>query len=120
MKSFRLKQLTRVIYNNLLRMHITPTMMQGIENVLAIEDLSPHEKDVLYTKVGNEVLENALLRYLANLTEWEQSSFEQWLTTHATHPDMMSELLLLYPEFGKILSEEILLLSENPRNFVGY
>ncbi len=96
-------------------MHITSTMMQEIEQVLAIENLSPHEKERLYTKVGNEVLQNTLLRYLASLTEWEQSSLEQWVASHATHPNMMSELLLLYPDFGKIFSEEILLLGEPPK-----
>ena len=93
-------------------MHITSTMMKEIEQILAIDNLSPHEKETLYTKVGNNVLENTLLRYLASLTEWEQSSFEQWITAHAAHADMMSELLLLYPDFGKIFSEEILLLGE--------
>lgn len=93
-------------------MHITPTMMQEIEQVFAIDNLSPHEKNTLYIKVGNEVLENTLLRYLASLTEWEQSSFEKWITAHAAHADMMSKLLLLYPDFGKIFSEEILILSE--------
>ncbi len=93
-------------------MQITTTMMQEIEKALAIENLTQSEKEVLYTSVGNEVLENTLLRYLANLTEWEQSSFEQWLTTHASNTNIMSELLLLYPDFGKIFSEEILLLAE--------
>ncbi len=86
--------------------------MQQITQALHIDELHPVEQEALYQKVGNEVLENTLLRYLATLTEWEQCSFEQWLTAHATHADMMSELLLLYPDFGKIFSEEILLLRE--------
>ena len=94
-------------------MHITPTMMQEMERELHIDGLSQEEKEILYEKLGNEILENTLLRYLSTLTEWEQSSFEQWVTAHATDTDVMSELLLLYPEFGKIFSEEILLLSTN-------
>ena len=96
-------------------MHITPILMQELEKALAIDGLSHEEKNTLYAQVGNEVLENTLLRYLASLTEWEQSSFEQWITAHATEVDCMSELLLLYPDFGKIFSEEILLLDEQPK-----
>ena len=91
-------------------------MMQELSQVLQLEGLSAEEQDEMYTIIGNEVLDNTLLRYLALLNEWEQSSFEQWMTTHANHPNLMSELLLLYPDFGKIFSEEIILLSQQTKN----
>ncbi len=93
-------------------MHITPTLIQELEKVLVIDGLSSDEKDTLYAHVGHEVLENTLLRYLASLTEWEQSSFEQWIAAHATEANLMSELLVLYPDFGKIFSEEIIMLGK--------
>ncbi|MES2749313.1 MAG: hypothetical protein V4606_02890 [Patescibacteria group bacterium] len=93
-------------------MHITPTMMQEISQVLQIDTLSEAEQNALNERVGNEVLENTLLLYLNGLNEWEQSSFQQWITAHAGDADMMADLLLLYPDFGKILSQQIILLAQ--------
>lgn len=95
-------------------------MMNDLAQVLHLDGLTPIELKAVYEKVGSEVLENTLLQFLAGLTEWEQSSFEQWIEAHAHKADMMSQLLLLYPDFGKIFSQEIAILSEKKfENFIG-
>ena len=93
-------------------MHIHSSVLKQAQAALGIDVLSDSDKEALFNQFGQTIIENTLLQFLASQSEWEQNSFESWMLAHAGDSDMFSQLLLLYPDFGKILTAEILLLKQ--------
>ncbi len=94
-------------------MHISNEMFLKASKVLGLDEMSDVEREVFISTLGNTILENALLKFLASQGEWEQESFGEWVKNHAANTNMLEELVMLYPSFGVILSEEIMLLKTN-------
>lgn len=94
-------------------MEITHVMQEDIVNLLGLADVPVHEQEAVFADFGKSIIEAALLQFLASQTEWEQQSFEAWINEHTGRADMLEQLVILYPTFGKILTEEIMLVKEN-------
>lgn len=94
---------------------ITPQQIQDAHTTLGLDQPQSEEVQAILNRFGYDVVVNAMTEFMSGLGEWEQTSFESWLDTHQHEPDMLSQLMLLYPQFGKILVEEILKLKNlNP------
>jgi hypothetical protein len=94
-------------------MTISPLIEKNIIEALGLEVITKAEQEVVLSNLGSAVVETALLQFLSAQGEWEQQSFEAWVEAHAGEPDMLEQMILLHPTFGKILTEEILQLKEN-------
>lgn len=92
---------------------INNDVQNTIYSVLGIDSLNTVEKNQVMSALGESVLENALLRFSLTLDEWSQSSFEQWVEKHADSKDLIEQAVTLYPVFGNILTEEILLIKNS-------
>jgi len=91
---------------------ITKQQLDLAKTTLGLNTLEGGESDSIINKLGHDILEIAVGKFLEQHGEWEQTSFENWIETNKKNPNMLEELIVLYPEFGKILTEEILMLKE--------
>lgn len=93
-------------------MVITTAMQENMLKVLGLDTLPKEEQEQVFLELGAPLIESALLQFLTSQGEWEQQSFEAWIDDHKGDDDMLEQLVTGYPAFGKILTEEILLLKE--------
>lgn len=84
--------------------------VQKLITVINSNNLTSEDLQKIYQVIGDSILGEVLTKYLATLGEWEQSSFVEWVERNSRNDMFMSELLTRYPDFGKILTEEILKL----------
>lgn len=96
-------------------MNITLAMFEQSKTLLGIDQLSESDQEALFNAFGQTIFQNTLLQFLHTQSEWEQTSFEAWIEAHVAESDMLAQLLLLYPDFGKILTQEILLVAETAK-----
>jgi hypothetical protein len=93
---------------------ITSQHILAAQTQLGLDRLSPNDAEAIINRLGYDVVTQALVHFMSMLGEWEQASFEAWIEAHQDESDMLEQLLLLYPQFGKILTEEILKLKNVP------
>lgn len=89
---------------------ITPQQIQAAQVTLGLDTLDPKVVEVILERFGYDIVVSTMTEFMTSLGEWEQNSFESWIEAHQNEPDMFEQLMLLYPQFGKILTEEILKL----------
>ncbi|MBY0538043.1 hypothetical protein K2P47_01440 [Patescibacteria group bacterium] len=89
---------------------ITSQHIQAAQTKLGLDTLSPSDAEAILNRFGYDIVVATMTEFMTSLGEWEQNSFESWIEAHQAEPDMLEQLMLLYPQFGKILTEEILKL----------
>lgn len=91
---------------------ITQQQIQDANITLGLNQSQSDEIQAILNRFGYDVVVQTMTEFMTGLGEWEQVSFESWLEAHQHEPDMLPQLMLLYPQFGKILVEEILKLKK--------
>ncbi len=89
---------------------ITLQQIQSAQATLGLDTLDPKEVEAILNRFGYDIVVATMTEFITSLGEWEQTSFESWIEAHQDEPDMLEQLMLLYPQFGKILVDEILKL----------
>lgn len=89
---------------------ITPQQLQAAQTKLGFDSMDPKDAEAILNRFGYDIVVATMTEFMTSLGEWEQNSFEAWIDAHQHEPDMLEQLMLLYPQFGKILTEEILKL----------
>ncbi len=93
-------------------MNITTPTLSQLKKSLGLTDIVDAEIESLLETSAETVFETAMLRFLSTLSEWEQESFETWIELHGGDSGVFTELVTLYPNFSKHLTEEILQLQK--------
>lgn len=70
-------------------------------------------------EVGALVFESALMQYLALADENETAKFESYIEAHAADDDFLENLCTVYPDFGKIILDEMAILNEEIGELTG-
>ena len=89
---------------------ITPQQIQAAQTKLGLDQMNHHDAEAILNRFGYDIVVETMTQFMTALGDWEQASFEGWIEKHQNEPDMLEQLVLLYPQFGKILTEEILKL----------
>lgn len=89
---------------------ITPQQIQAAQATLGLDTLDPKDVEAILERFGYDIVVPTMTEFMTSLGEWEQNSFEAWIEAHQDESNMLEQLMLLYPQFGKILIEEILKL----------
>lgn len=87
---------------------ITLQQIQAAQTKLGFDAMDPKDVEAVLNRFGYDIVVATMTEFMTSLGEWEQVSFESWIEAHHHEPDMLEQLMLLYPQFGKILTEEIL------------
>jgi hypothetical protein len=88
----------------------TPQQIQSAQTSLGMNQAASAEVEAILQRFGYDIVVATMTEFMTSLGEWEQASFEGWLEAHQGEPNMLEQLMILYPQFGKILTEEILKL----------
>jgi len=89
---------------------ITPQQIQNAQTSLGMNQPELPEMEAILERFGYDIVVARWQNSWPHCGEWEQASFEGWLEKHQGEPNMLEQLMVLYPQFGKILTEEILKL----------
>jgi hypothetical protein len=89
---------------------ITPQQIQAAQATLGLDTLDQKDSEAILQRFGYDIVVAIMTEFMISLGEWEQNSFESWIEAHQDESDMLEQLMLLYPQFGKILIDEILKL----------
>lgn len=85
-----------------------PTKLSNdIESILGISDMLPEEQAMFFDRIGELVVESAVLRFVVTLTEDMRLAFEQWLEARQASEDLLQAACETYPHFGELLTEEM-------------
>lgn len=88
-------------------MDISTILATDLKSTLGLADMSKVQQRQFLDDLGGVVLEGALLRYLEQSDEDDQSVFSSWVQTHANDGDLLPKLLKTYPKFENSLNDEI-------------
>jgi hypothetical protein len=89
-------------------MNITDIVFDEMEKAFGLDDVPFDVRQAIINQFGTEILTVALGKFLEKQGEWEQVSFESWISEHSNDVDMVGQLVTMYPDFGNILVGEIL------------
>lgn len=89
---------------------ITPQQIRAAQSKLGLDQLNTADAEAVLNRFGYDIVVATMTEFMLSLGEWEQNSFESWIEAHQHESNMLEQLMLLYPQFGKILTEEILKL----------
>jgi hypothetical protein len=81
------------------------------------EDESLVEEDYA-EDVGNLAIKSALMKFIAAIDEDEAASFASYIEGHAEAETFLEDLCNEYPEFEKVLEEEMLVLQKELNDIV--
>jgi hypothetical protein len=70
------------------------------------------EEEQYAEEVGSVAFESALMKFLATQTEEAILAFNAFIESYVEKETFLEDLCLAYPEFEKILQEEMLLLQK--------
>ena len=70
------------------------------------------EEESYYEELATIVFQSALMRYLASEDEFKAEAFNVFIETHPNPDSFLEDLCNKYPEFEKLLREEMLLLQK--------
>jgi hypothetical protein len=92
---------------------IAQQMIGQTEGTLDVEQYTPEEKEALLATLGSQIIETAVARYISDKDELTQTTFISWFEEHASEADVLEQAIVLYPDFLKILDEEIVAAREH-------
>ena len=90
-------------------MNIDKAFFEKIKTGLGLNTVSPELSQAILNRFGNDILTNVVQKFLETQGEWEQGAFESWIEAHQNDADMLEQLMILYPDFGRTLVSEILI-----------
>jgi len=94
-------------------MDTTQTLLQkDISDMLGMNGLSETEQAVFQEKIGDAVMESALLRLVADLNADQEAALEQYLEEEPDPEELMRHLVEHHADFETILTEEIAAFKE--------
>jgi len=88
-------------------MDISNILASDLKSALSLDDMGETQRQQFLGDLGAVVLEGALLRYLEQSDEDDQSVFSSWVQAHASDDDLLPKLLKTYPQFKETLTDEI-------------
>lgn len=90
----------------------TTTLQKDISKLVGLDSLTPAEQEAFLSEVGEVVLESALLRLVAGLTEEQGLALDHYLEDEPGVDVLMKHLVDHYPQFEEILKEEVVAFKE--------
>jgi len=71
------------------------------------------EGEILLNEIGSLALESANLKYLTAASEEEQAEFVDFVEKNESDEDLLIKMLEIFPEFEKILTQEMKEIQED-------
>lgn len=84
-----------------------PALSQDIGEILGLNTMSHEEQSDFLNRVGELIIESAVLRYVVTLEPSERDAFTAWLETHQYDETLLQDACENYPDFAEILTEEM-------------
>ena len=75
-------------------------------------DSGTTEEEIYAEELGTIVFQSALMQFLVSEEESQNSAFNAFIETHVNTDSFLEDLCNEYPEFEKLLREEMLLLQK--------
>jgi hypothetical protein len=75
-------------------------------------DSTTTEEETYVEELGTIVFQSALMRYLVSEEESQATAFSDFIGSHVNTDSFLEDLCNEYPEFEKLLREEMLLLQK--------
>lgn len=87
----------------------TPLILFGPELSLAfgLDTASAEYRQEFIQNISELITESALLRYLSELDETDQATFESWIAQYSQKNNFLELMRAAYPNFVGVLEEEI-------------
>lgn len=89
---------------------MTPTQVKkkvDISKLFIFDNFEGGEQKLFLEEVGTLIFQSALMRYLTEKSESEAETFEIFINSNVGLESFVDALCLEYPEFEKILVEEM-------------
>jgi len=83
-----------------------------LSSLMGLDGLTDEEKVVFLNEIGDLVLESALLRLVADLTDDQQEALDQFLEAEPDADTLMKHLLAHHANFETLLEEEMVAIRE--------
>lgn len=85
---------------------------QDLTDLVGLDVLEPTEQDAFVAKIGETILDSALLRLVASLTEEQTAALNHYLEDNPPAEVLIKHLFDQYDEFERIITEEIIAFKE--------
>ncbi len=90
------------------------TLLQtDLTKLLGVDALPEDEQASFIAEMGQVVLDTAITRLIASMTDEQQSALEHYLDSEPSAEDLMEKLINQYPNFGPILEDVVLEIKED-------
>lgn len=87
-------------------------LTEDITTDIGLSELEPTEQQVFIEKVGETILDSALLKLTVGLTEEQSTALAYYLEDEPSAENLMQHLFDHHVEFERILTEEIVAFKE--------
>jgi hypothetical protein len=84
-----------------------PSTTNDLGDILGLHEMSHEEQDSFLTRVGELIIESAVLRFVIPLEEADQENFNSWLYAQQFDEALLQSACEIYPRFAEILTEEM-------------
>lgn len=101
-------------------MDIQTLLVTDLATTLGLQDLDDSTRTQFLHNLGDLLIEGAVLRYLEEVDEDEQSVFTSWLQAHGLDKGLLERLLRAHPRFEKFLTEEIMAFKNDAQRISGH
>jgi hypothetical protein len=88
-------------------MNTTTQKTYDLSNLFVFDDYEGDIQKTFLEEVGTLVFQSALMRYLAEHTDSEGDTFENFIQSHVASETFVEELCGGYPEFEELLNAEM-------------
>lgn len=85
-------------------------LQNKLSEAFSLEEMSKSERDTFLERVGSIIIDSAVGRLLFSLTEAQVAHLELHLESSLENSDVFTYLLKEYPNFEKMVEEEVVAL----------
>jgi hypothetical protein len=85
-------------------------LQNKLSQAFPLEEMSETERDAFLERVGSVIIDSAVGRLLLSLTEAQVANLELHLESNSDTSDVFAYLLNEYPNFEKLVEEEVVAL----------
>lgn len=87
-------------------------LTQDISKEIGLDVLTPPEQESFVAEIGQTILDGALMRLVAGLSDEQGTALAHYLEDEPTAEILLKHLFDHYPQFEEILTEEIVAFKE--------
>lgn len=97
----------------------TSTIQNDIEEILGLRDMSEEEQGSFLHRVGELIIESAVLKYVVSLSDEDRFTFDVWLEAYHHDERLLEVACETYPLFAETLTNEMDVFQSEAKRLFG-